>query len=188
MLTSWPASSAALCGSKKTAARFRSDDCDRPGACSQQALSEHQGVGKAGAGLTELDKGAAVVEQLGDLRRCSAASVGPTSRYGRSGTRDHAPRGRPRRARPARRLQRVRDCGALCGELPSGSPCRGIGGACGFRACERWLSRGGAATGRSAPPLRSIIPQMRSARPVAPHRCRALGLTPGPTRMVARKG
>jgi hypothetical protein len=48
-------------------ARFRPDDRDRPRAGAQQALSEHQGIGEAGASLTKLDKGAAVVEHLCDL-------------------------------------------------------------------------------------------------------------------------
>ena len=48
-------------------ARFRSDDCYCPRSGPQQALSEHQGIGKACAGLTKLDKAACVIEQLGDL-------------------------------------------------------------------------------------------------------------------------
>ena len=48
-------------------ARLRPDDRDRPRAGAQQALSKHQGIGKASAGLTKLDKGAAVIEHFRDL-------------------------------------------------------------------------------------------------------------------------
>ncbi len=59
-----------LCGPmwvEEDRARFRPDDRDWPCACAQQPLSEYQSICKAGAGLTKLDKRAAVVEQLGDL-------------------------------------------------------------------------------------------------------------------------
>jgi hypothetical protein len=48
-------------------ARLRPDDRDRLGAGAQQTLSKDQGVGKAAAGLTELDIGAAVAKRLCDL-------------------------------------------------------------------------------------------------------------------------
>jgi hypothetical protein len=47
--------------------RLRPADRDRPWTCAQQALSKHKGVGKAGAGLMKLDKGAAVIEHFCNL-------------------------------------------------------------------------------------------------------------------------
>ena len=51
-------------------------DRHRPRSCAQQSVREHQSIGKAGAGLAELDKRAVELQQprdLADVRRDEAS-------------------------------------------------------------------------------------------------------------------